>query len=577
MRSLFFTSVCSLVALTGFTTLRADENDSGIQVQARGPVHEAYAQPYQKDPSPSAAVDKQPPDPIPEEPAAEKPVGSNVQWIPGYWQWDSDRSDFTWVSGTWRNMPAGRRWVMGYWAKAPEGNRWVSGHFADAREQDNQYVPEPPANPDDGPASAPPDDTSAYIPGSWQYGGSGYAYRTGYWTDSYADRVWMPAYYSWSPYGYRYCSGYWDYPFANRGLLFAPVYFNQPYWYTSGWYYRPRFTIGFNGLFGNFFVGFGYNHYFFGDYYSRSYLNRGIYPWFWQSRTRFDPIWAHQRWVNRTNPNWATGFRSDYIGRVNGTVPVPPRTLSAQTSLAASGRLTAGTPRMVNTLAEARQAGLKLETVSHQQQTAQLQAARQMVTQANKLSQAAPRVSPTLRTQSTNRTTTNVSPQSNTPNVPRTNIPTVPRGASTPDVPRTNAPNVPRTTTPVSPRTNPPDVPRTNAPSVPRTTAPIVPRTIAPDVPRTNTPSVPRATTPIVPRTTAPIVPRTATPNVPAMTVPSVPRPVTRPATQPSVSPTVHPSATAPRPSTPSRPASQGSGSTYGGGHPTKGGDRERR
>jgi hypothetical protein len=558
MRKLFLIPVCALAVLTSFQTLRADENDNGIQVQARGPVHEAFAQLYQKDPTPSVAVDKKPPDPIPEEPAEEKPVGDNVQWIPGYWQWDVDRNDYIWISGTWRNMPAGRRWVTGYWADTPEGYRWVSGHFADAQEVDYQYVPEPPANPDEGPISAAPDDTSIYIPGSWQYGDSGYTYRTGYWTDCYDDRVWMPAYYSWSPYGYRYCSGYWDYPFARRGLLFAPVYFNRPYWYTSGWYYRPRFTIGFDGLFGNLFVSFGYNHYFFGDYYARSYLNSGIYPWFWRSRYHYDPIWAHQRWSHRNNPNWATSFRSNYVARVNGTAPLPPRTLAAQASLAASGRLTAGTPRMVNSFSEARQAGLKLETVSRQQKTAQLQAAQKMVAQAKNLSQAAPRVSPTVRVQSSNRTTTNLSPRVNMPNVPRTNVPRTPN----PGAPRTTAPSVPRMTTPNVPRTNTPSVPRTITPSVPRMTTPNVPRTHTPSVPRMTSPSQPRTVTPSVPRMTTPSIPRITTPSVPRITTaPSQPRTVTQPAPRPSQS--------MPRPAVPNRPVPQSSAGSHGGGQAT--------
>src|SRR5438128_1701727 len=73
-----------------------------IEVQARGPVHEAFAQPLNQNPKPTAAVPKKPPEPIPEEPPTQKPQGNHVQWIPGYWAWDSDKQDFLWVSGTWR-------------------------------------------------------------------------------------------------------------------------------------------------------------------------------------------------------------------------------------------------------------------------------------------------------------------------------------------------------------------------------------------------------------------------------------------------------------------------------------------
>src|SRR5437868_492333 len=69
----------------------ADKPNDKIEVDARGPVHEAYAQPWQTNPGPNEAVDKKPPEPIAEEPAAEKPTGKNVQWVPGYWQFDADR------------------------------------------------------------------------------------------------------------------------------------------------------------------------------------------------------------------------------------------------------------------------------------------------------------------------------------------------------------------------------------------------------------------------------------------------------------------------------------------------------
>src|SRR5438270_31607 len=80
-----------------------------IEIQTRGPVHEAFAQPFDLKPEPGPAVPKEPPAPIPEVPPEERPQGDNVQWIGGYWAWDADRGDFMWVSGTFRNPPAGRQ------------------------------------------------------------------------------------------------------------------------------------------------------------------------------------------------------------------------------------------------------------------------------------------------------------------------------------------------------------------------------------------------------------------------------------------------------------------------------------
>jgi len=65
----------------------------------------------------------------------------------------------------------------------------------------------------------------------------------GYYTGARTGQVWQPASYDWSPNGYIYSSGYWDYDPFNRGLLFAPVWFDRPLWQTAGWYYRPFYAL----------------------------------------------------------------------------------------------------------------------------------------------------------------------------------------------------------------------------------------------------------------------------------------------------------------------------------------------
>ena len=51
-----------------------------------------------------------------EVPPEEKPEGDNIQWTPGYWAWDEERTDFLWVSGFWRVPPPDCTWMPGYWA-----------------------------------------------------------------------------------------------------------------------------------------------------------------------------------------------------------------------------------------------------------------------------------------------------------------------------------------------------------------------------------------------------------------------------------------------------------------------------
>src|SRR3954465_10106698 len=110
-----------LPALTRVGNLKAQEvlappSDSrGPEVLARGPVHEAFAEPLNLQATEPLVVDATPPRPVEELPPEERPEGNNVQWIPGYWAWDADRNDFLWVSGVWRDCPPGQRWVPGYW------------------------------------------------------------------------------------------------------------------------------------------------------------------------------------------------------------------------------------------------------------------------------------------------------------------------------------------------------------------------------------------------------------------------------------------------------------------------------
>src|ERR1700674_5400744 len=91
-------SVGLALLLWGSARARALEPDDappdGIEVQAKGPVHEAFAQPNEKDPKATPVLAKKPPAPVVEEPPDRKPEGANVQWIPGYWAWDGDKKDY---------------------------------------------------------------------------------------------------------------------------------------------------------------------------------------------------------------------------------------------------------------------------------------------------------------------------------------------------------------------------------------------------------------------------------------------------------------------------------------------------
>ena len=231
----------ALVVAIPFLTCRQAlaEADSapepGVDVQPRGPVHEAFAKPTAPNAEPGAVVPKKPPEPIPELPPDVRPKDEDAEWFSGYWAWDADKKDFVWVSGLWRVPPPDRKWTPGYWTKADKGWRWVTGFWAPVKQDAIEYLDAPPGSLDNGPSTEAPDEDSVYVPGSWVPRRGRYYWRPGFWNTPYRDWVWTPAHYSWTPAGYVFIDGYWDYCLEDRGMLFAPVYCDQPLSATPGW------------------------------------------------------------------------------------------------------------------------------------------------------------------------------------------------------------------------------------------------------------------------------------------------------------------------------------------------------
>ncbi|MBN1546749.1 MAG: YXWGXW repeat-containing protein [Syntrophaceae bacterium] len=233
----FFLCFCIVVALTAFVpglgsrpvvaaekTVTIQEED--VQVLTSGPIHEAFAGAVALDPEPGIVAPKAPPALIEEILSDQKPEG-DVQWIPGYWAWDDERTEYIWVSGTWRVPPPGRQWICGYWNRTTQGYQWISGYWASVKEKVTEYLPEPPESVEVGPSSNAPSPDYIWIPGCWLWRYGRYAWRPGYWAAVHPDWIWVPAHYTWTPRGYIFVSGYWDYTVIHRGILFAPVFFRR--------------------------------------------------------------------------------------------------------------------------------------------------------------------------------------------------------------------------------------------------------------------------------------------------------------------------------------------------------------
>lgn len=340
------------------------ELPKGMQIENRGPVHEAFANPGAsvRGAADTSFAPKAPPPPVPELPPDEKPAGDNVSWIGGYWQWDVEKKDFIWVSGFWRNTPPGRVWSPGEWKVENGQHRYIPGYWKPSNENSWRVdLPEPPKSVEEGPNVPAPHDDAIWIPGHWVFRDEKYVWQPGYWGEVENNMLWNPGQYNYTGSGYRYVPGYWDYCFEDRGLLYAPVYFTEPLWLNPGWRFCPTFGInigfgggwgcGWGGFYNNLFIGPGYGSFWFGNFGGPLWWGSGFRPWCWGGgRGFYNNCFRQYCWLNRGNPGWRNNIQQNFAARSLGVIPGPSRQLN-QNVLArnAAGQRSTINPTMVNT------------------------------------------------------------------------------------------------------------------------------------------------------------------------------------------------------------------------------------
>jgi hypothetical protein len=281
----------------------------GVEVLARGPVHEAFATPT-TEPVPTKPVPTKPPQPIEEMPPDEKPEG-DVAWIGGYYHYDEENKRFLWVSGVWRTPPPGKQWVAGYWRQDGDQWLWVPGFWSEAPKQEAPtqevtYLPQPPAPPDQaGPGAAPAPNTF-YIPGCWvwQADPGKWVWKAGFWTKIQPGYVWVAAHYRWTPSGYIYIPGYWDLALDRRGVLYAPVYVDTDV-VGATYVYTPAYAVPETVVVDAMFVRPCCCHYYYGDYYEVRYRDCGFTSCVVYSQTHYDSVIVYETtYVHREDPTW---------------------------------------------------------------------------------------------------------------------------------------------------------------------------------------------------------------------------------------------------------------------------------
>jgi hypothetical protein len=317
--------------------VEADEQPYDTELLTRGPIHEAFAQPVPLQREETFRINRQPPAPIEEIAPDEKPEGKHVVWIPGYWSWDDDRSDFIWISGCWRAVPPNCSWVPGYWRQVDGQYEWVSGFWTPAKTTEIEYLPAPPDTLEVGPPVAAPSVEMVWVSGCWVWQPGTfwrhgrYAWRPGFWMPARTNWVWIPAHYVYTPQGCVFVDGYWDRTLERRGVAFLPVYCPPRVYATVGFQFSPHIALDITVLTSNLFCWPRRHHYYFGDYYAVEYGHRGIYPWFEARAHRdcYDPIYVHQQWRHRDEPRWHDDLRRDYDRRRDDRDARPAHTYRA--------------------------------------------------------------------------------------------------------------------------------------------------------------------------------------------------------------------------------------------------------
>jgi hypothetical protein len=311
----------------GSTPVQPDD----VEVLARGPLHEAYAQPVNSRPGPGAIIPKQPPGQVTELPPDQKPEGA-VVWIPGYWAWDGDRSDFIWISGFWRVPPEGQRWLQGHWQEVDGGWIWVAGFWISEAVAQVQYLPPPPPPLDEEPPTPATEENSTFVPGCWVYQEMVYKWRPGHWVPFRSGRIWVPARYVWTTIGFIFLEGYWDRPLDECGIVFAPVYFGRDWWAKSDHRFCPQLIVNCDFLIGALFIGPDGIHFFFGDYFDDLHAGQGygMWPDVMRKRGAYDPNFDYYRRLHSSDPQWEKDLRELYRGRTAGDVPRPPHSFNEQ-------------------------------------------------------------------------------------------------------------------------------------------------------------------------------------------------------------------------------------------------------
>lgn len=171
------------------------------------------------------AIPDAPPNPLRESlPVQTDPMAI---WIPGYWEWSLERSEFIWCSGCWRRPPPDHQWIEGQWKQFDEGWVRLIGFWSRIPQEELTFFNQTPPDPFDENPKNPPGDDYFWMSGYWKYQRNKYIWYKGKWERLDERWVYVPAKYIRWPDGYVFVPAFWDWPLEERGVAYACI--SMPY------------------------------------------------------------------------------------------------------------------------------------------------------------------------------------------------------------------------------------------------------------------------------------------------------------------------------------------------------------
>lgn len=286
-------------------------------------IHEALVQ-EERDRLLYEANPLKPPDSIQENPIAQQ--DPQLLWIPGYWIWSKEHSDFIWVSGVWRRAPPGMQWIPGEWQQFEAGWVRLNGFWSPKPLNALQPLTQaPPAQIDE---KVPPSPGKNYfwIQGYWKWDGKSqkYIWFSGRYEKFDPNWIFFPSRYEWRVDGYYFTDAFWDWPMQIRGFAYPALYITEAE--RKSYIYQQDKPLTANDVLEYFYPSWpsylNFFHYLY-FFHPQVWENTGVSPswWRWESWWTFTPHDQWNLWWWWTHPGFP---QPEWIDQQLASQIVPP-------------------------------------------------------------------------------------------------------------------------------------------------------------------------------------------------------------------------------------------------------------